>query len=279
MELMLNELSISPKSSNRYDANDRMVQFVQTVKQAREKGFRKIRSHYQTNDIELSDGYSLYDWLNNREVSDVYRNFIYGTIILPFIKDEDVEIEDQFIEADFFFEDIAQGYHKTECLGLAAAYLYETLCISFASMPVWCRVKLPLLIERNQDLNRTHVFNVFAKESFDNVDLALYVENLGELELIETEISPNDKPIHLADHHGKLELKTLCDRLKQSVYIEEMRSANWGGKGFVRKVYPNGVIEIVLIKTTRKYALWIRSTGRNYRETLAIAEKLEERYS
>ena len=38
MELMLNELSISPPSSDKYQANDKMIQFAQTVNQARQKG-------------------------------------------------------------------------------------------------------------------------------------------------------------------------------------------------------------------------------------------------
>ena len=58
-----------------------------------------------------------------------------------------------------------------------------------------------------------------------------------------------------------------------------MRSTNWGGKNFIRKKHKNGVIEIVLIDSEKEYALWVQTTGRNYRETEVIAKKIEERYS
>ncbi|MCG8319767.1 MAG: hypothetical protein MI921_09725 [Cytophagales bacterium] len=280
MELMLNELSISPPSSDKYQANDKMIQFAQTVNQARQKGFKNIRSHHHTSDIVLTDGYSLYNWLNNKEVPEDYRNFLYGTIVLPFIKDEDEEIADQYIEANFSFEDITHGYPKTECLGLAAAHLYETLSISFASAPVWCRIQLPLIIEKDQVLNTEQVFNLFSIQSFKDAGLAAFVENLGNIELQETTIKPEDKKITLfGDHHGKKELQALCDKLKNDPFVKEMRSTGFGGTQFIRKIYSNGAIEIALTKTDSRYALWVQTTGRNYRETAAIAERLKERYS
>lgn len=90
---------------------------------------------------------------------------------------------------------------------------------------------------------------------------------------------PDEKDIHLADHHGKNELKALCDRLKQNEYVKAMRSTGWGGNTFIRKIHKNGVVEITLFKSTRKYALQVQTTGRNYRETEAIANRLRERYS
>ena len=96
---------------------------------------------------------------------------------------------------------------------------------------------------------------------------------------METPLKPDEKDIHLADHHGKDVLKVLCDRLKYNEYITAMRSTDWGGNSFIRKIHPNGVVEITLIKSERKYALWIQTTGRNYRETEAIANKLREIYS
>ncbi len=276
---MLNELSVSPLSVNRYHANDKMAQFAKTVSEARRIGFRRIRSDLHSNNIGLADEYSLYDWLNNKNISKAYRDFLYGMIVQPFIKDEDEDIAGQYIEANFYFEDIDHDHSKTECLGLAAAYLYETLSISFASAPVWCKTKLFLLIEEDHISSTEQVFNVYSRESFEDADLAAFVESLGELELIETDIDPSDKSTHLADHHGKAELKALCERIKNSPYVIEMRSTDWGGNCFIRKVYRDGVIVIVLIKTERRYALWIRTTGRNYRETAAIAEILKERYS
>ena len=48
---------------------------------------------------------------------------------------------------------------------------------------------------------------------------------------------------------------------------------------FATKCYAPGIIEIVLVNSERQYALHVQTTGRNYRETKAIAEIITERYS
>ncbi|MGQ3087852.1 hypothetical protein, partial [Flavobacterium sp.] len=87
-----------------------------------------------------------------------------------------------------------------------------------------------------------------------------------------------EKKIHLADHHGKKELQDFCDRIKNSPYVVEMRSTDWGGKNFIRKIHSNGIIEIVLHKTDRQYALQVQTTGSNEQQTTLIAEMLKQRY-
>ncbi|MDR1342610.1 MAG: hypothetical protein LBK18_05045 [Prevotellaceae bacterium] len=69
-----------------------------------------------------------------------------------------------------------------------------------------------------------------------------------------------------------------CERLKHNPYVEEMRSTDWGGNRFIRKIHGNN-IEIVLHKTQRKYALLVKTTGRNLRETQGIAKILEEKFN
>lgn len=96
--------------------------------------------------------------------------------------------------------------------------------------------------------------------------------------LTKTPIAPAKKKVHLSDHHGKKELNELCDRIKNSPYVEEMQSTNWGGKKFIRNVDANGFIEIVLHKTDRQYALNVKTTGKDKLETEAIAEILRAKY-
>jgi len=96
--------------------------------------------------------------------------------------------------------------------------------------------------------------------------------------LLQTTLEPKSKEVNLSDHHGKKELKELCDRLKNSPFVVSMRSTNWGGKEFIRKVMDNGFIEIVLHKTDRQYALYVETTGRDYLETAAISEILRDKY-
>ncbi len=279
MEMLFNELSTNPLSSDKYTANDKINLFAQTFGAARKKGFRNIRSHVSAHEIDLSEDYTLYDWFNNKDVSKDYKDFLFGVIVQPFIKDEDEQVEGKYIEADYHFEDIASGINKTKCLGLAAAHLYDTVSISLSSSPVWDKIQLPISIEKEDEMLIAHVFNTSKQSSFDTQEIANFVENLGAVSLIETTINPESKKIHLAgDHHGKAELQELCNQLKNNPYVEEMRSTYFGGKNFIRKTYPDGVIEIVLVKTARQYALWVQTTGRNLRETNKIAEILKDKY-
>lgn len=148
MEMLFNELSTNPLSSDKYAANDKMKLFAQTFGAAKTKGFKNIRSHVSSNEIDLSENYTLFDWFNNKDVSRDYKDFLYGVVIQPFIKDEDEEIGGKYIEADYHFEDEESGINKTQCLGLAAAHLYETLSISLSSSPIWDNIQLPISIEK-----------------------------------------------------------------------------------------------------------------------------------
>ncbi|WP_026755763.1 hypothetical protein [Sediminibacter sp. Hel_I_10] len=280
MEMLFNELSVEPLSGDIYEANKKMELFARTVGEARKRNFRNIRSYHDTNNIKLADDYSLYDWLHKKEVPELYRNFIYGMIIRPFINEEDEEVEEHYITSNYYFESIDPSVPKTETVGLAAAYLYETLSISLSSMFLWDEVTLPIIIESDEDGGLVqNVFNVSRRESFEQPVISEFVEKLGVVEIIETDIEPGEKKIHFSDHHGKDELRAFADKLKLSPYVVEMRGTNWGGKKFIRKIYKDGTLEIVLTNSSRSYALWVQTTGRNMRETNAIAEILTTKYS
>ncbi|MEI8204939.1 MAG: hypothetical protein WCH34_18100, partial [Bacteroidota bacterium] len=240
MELLFNELSIHPLSVDKYAANTKMIYFSEAVASARKNGFRNIRSHYDSHQIELATDYSLYNWLNSKDVYEIHRNNLYGMIILPFISEDDEAIETRFVEANYFFEDVANGISKTECLGLASAFLYETLSVSLQSNNAWNRNRLELLIESIDITQIEVVFNVFSKGCFGIKVISDFIEQLGTVVLMKTPIAPDSKNIHLADHHGQKELKVLWAKLKNSPYVIEGRSTNWGGKRFIRKVERNG---------------------------------------
>lgn len=277
MEIMFNELSACSYSSNKYEAFERMTQFVKAFIKSRDFGFKRIRSSLSVSEIHLTDDYTVVSWLNDRSISRDLKSFMYGSIIIPFINDADVKIEDQFIEADFFYK--RNEDEKESCLGLAAAYLYELPSISLNSAEEWQRNLLSILIEKDCTSEEHQIPNVFSESCFSNESISVFIENLGEVELIESPLKPDEKDIQLSDHHGKKELRAFCDKLKHNQYITSMRSTNWGGNTFIRKIHKNGVIEITLQNTDRKYALNIQTTGRNYRETEAIAQKIRERYS
>lgn len=277
MELFFNELSNVPNSLDRYDANEKMIQFAKTFVKSRDYGFKRIRSHVSVSEIQLTNDYTVLSWLNDSYVSRELKAFMYGSIITPFINDADEEVEDAYIEAGYYYKN---EENESECLGLTAAYLYESLTISLNSSEEWLVNKLPLTVEKEETLKEFSIPNVFSENCFIDKAILGFVENLAELELQESPLKADDKDIHLADHHGKDVLKLLCNKLKHNEFIISMRSTNWGGNTFIRKIHKNGgVIEITLCSSERRYALWVQTTGRNYRETQAIAKILNDKYS
>jgi hypothetical protein len=278
MELMYNELSIDALAPDKYAANAKMKLFSETVAEARQRGFRNIRSHHDSHQIQLANGYSLYDWFHNKDVSEILRNNMYGMLILPFIRDEDEEVAAQYVEADYYFEDAANGIAKTRCTGLAAAHLYETLSVSLQSGPAWTKNLLEITVEAKGAIAKEQVDNIFSRECFALAAIGGIVENLGELNLLETAIAIKEKKIHLTSHHGQQELKALWNKLKNSTYVTGALSIEWGGKRFIRKTFANGEIEIVDTGSDQGYALLVQTTGRNMRETNAIAEILKDKY-
>jgi len=275
---MFNELSVNSLSPDKYAGNDKMKLFSEAIAEARKKGFRNVRSPHDSHQIQLAANYTLHDWLINKEVSEILRNNLYGMLILPFIRDEDEETVAHYVNADFYFEDTANGFTKVSCQGLAAAHLRETLSVSLQSNAAWKKNCLEITMEENEGSFMKQVANVFSKECFAIEFIKTKVENLGDLDLKETKLAIKDKKIHLTSHHGKKELGALWNRIKNSPYVIEGLSIEWGGKRFIRRTYANGAIEIVDNSTTEGFALLVQTTGTNLRETNAIADILKERY-
>ena len=149
-------------------------------------------------------------------------------------------------------------------------------------MPVWDNTKLVISIEQSGQTTSKNVLNISSEKSFENAEIAYFVENMGEIKLVETPILPNDKSISLGSHHGTKPLEVLCNRLKENPYVVSMQSTdNSRGSShkFIKNVFPDGKIEIVLFKTDSKYAVIVQTTGKNLRETKKIATILDKKYS
>lgn len=278
MELMFNELSLEPLSNNKYDGIEKAKHFASTFAVARTKGFERIRSVYHYSEIKLSADYSLQDFLFEKAIElKNYKDILFGNINQPFINEDDGEVADNYIMSNFHFNNNGT---KQACLGLTAAFLYDTLSISLNSSTLWKNNTLPIINVVDKVSKTEQVNNVFSKDCFVVQSISDFVENLGDLDLQETDISPNNKSITLfGDHHGKEYLQALADKLINSPFVIEIRSIKFGGNSFIRKIHTNGVLEVVVMKRDERFALWVQTTGRNFRETKAIAEKLREQYS
>jgi len=280
MKLAFNELSSTNSSADKYEANEKMCLFAKTVAEVRKKGFIKIRSHYPENEINLSEGYTLFNWLNDKNFSHELRGLLYGFFEQPFIREDDDEILEQFIHSKFCFEDMENDITKRECLGLTSALLGETLAVSFQSSPAWQKNILPVIVEKGnaQETEIRRAFNVYSGECFEKRVIEDFVVNISPLDLATTNLLPRDKKIHLASHHGQLELYELWNKIKNSPYVIGGISTDWGGNSFCQNPAPDGKLKVVDLNSDRRYALLIQTTGRNLKETTEICKKLSRKY-
>lgn len=279
MNLFFNELSINPIAVDKHAAIRRMAIFSKAVSEARKKGFRNIKCDYFTNEILLAPDYTFYQWLNDSDVNREQREFLYGVIIPPYINDDDANIFEEYIETQFIYTNEENQFPLTNCIGFASAYLYDLPAISLKSLPIWDNIQQIITIRKGDDINLKIVYNISSVESFNEANLLTFIEQISELNLVETPINPNDKKVTLfGDHHGKKELKKLCDKLINNPYVIEIRSTVFGGNKFIKKITKDGILEIVLLNTDSRYAIWVQTTGKNLRETRVISDIIKNDY-
>src|ERR1700722_8620442 len=123
---MFNELSVPQSCKTKFAAHEYMIMFSEAMKAASEKGFQKIRLDTDTDKMILYTGYSLKDWLNDKTIPERYKTALFGTFIKPFIAETE-EAFNKYDKAKYYFEDKKNKIKRTECLGLAAAYIHDSL--------------------------------------------------------------------------------------------------------------------------------------------------------
>lgn len=95
------------------------------------------------------------------------------------------------------------------------------------------------------------------------------------------ETDPERKTINLRDDHGKDILQAFAEKIRHSPYVKKIINSlpfNPKRTNPIRRTYPDGIIEFVLIRTDRGLGLCIQTTGRNLAETNSIALHLAKEY-
>jgi hypothetical protein len=280
MDLIFNEISAKYLTNSEHDTKKRMQDLLEVCKKAKENGFSHLRVARKLETDFLKNTYTIADWLNARSVSPTQKSSFLSYRRFPYIEESDESAETTFIEKSYSLHEADElRFNGKEIEGLAVAYIYDTIAVSFPVNEVWQKVYIKL-IERDNEIEReVKVRHVSLLEHFETHKN--FIEAQKELVLQETEISPDNKIIHLRDDHGKDILNDFSKRLINSCYVVKVINSlpyNPKESNFIRKTYPDGKIEIVLIWTTQGYGLIIQTTGRNDRETEKIAQILEENY-
>ncbi|MCI0470744.1 MAG: hypothetical protein L0Y73_03700 [Candidatus Aminicenantes bacterium] len=135
--LVFNELSIP--FEDRFKADVGIKLFIETCVAASRIGLPHVRLHKSIgnnlSNLELAPGYFLYNWLNTAKddvLKDRFRDIITSS---PLITDNEPIKKEERERADFQIS-ITGGRPRT-AEGLGAAYLLDTVAVSFLSHPLW----------------------------------------------------------------------------------------------------------------------------------------------
>jgi hypothetical protein len=274
MELAFNELTCQPYAKDFTGCYSRVEQFVKTYKASEPHGFRRVRFQPAFDRIFLKDSYTLGDFVKDPHVRTLAA-ILFNIYRHPFI-DDGSEEEGRYIQNDF---SILKDGNKLRAHGMAAAYLYGTIGIGFCPETFWEALQFSLQIEGDEE-KCVRVLSVSKPEHFEEETFLEWKAQNVETQLMTCDIP--DKRISLRNDHGKDALQKFAERLIHSPYVVGIINSlpyNPHESKFIRNVTSDGIVEIVLTNTDDGLGLVVKTTGRNLRETEAIAKILDERYS
>lgn len=147
MELILNDISIDSNKNDINSARERMNSLILVCQNAISHGVeRSLRTKENFFHQEISPDYRVVQWLNDSKVDKEYQRY-FKTLAqkAPYIDDElEYELFEKTLSVDFKFRDSC-------AMGLGAAYLLNSLSISFKDGEKWDMSLIPLLMEYIDD--------------------------------------------------------------------------------------------------------------------------------
>lgn len=186
MDLIFNELSATPFPLDSTVGNERVKQLLEIAKTARPFGFNKIRFYDEKHTIQIAKDYFLSDWINNPSVNKIQKTALIGLYRHPYIDDSDKNEVNEYLSHSYYYKDSSNT--NIVCKGLAAAYIYNTLSISFPNNEEWEKSIINIYSEPESIMNeiQLEVYNIFHETNF-NLELIKDWLNQNLYRIIETE--------------------------------------------------------------------------------------------
>ena len=274
--LIFNELSEEPIPVNKHEGYQRLELLLKVYKIATNHGFKGIRFDKTFDKIYLSERFTLEDYCNDTN-NRTYKSILLAIRRYPFIDDSDTDVVNEFIENEYY---LAKNDLRIKCTGLAAAYLYSTCGIGFLSESFWNDISFSIIIKNSTERQDT-ILCLSNEQHLNCEKFREFIDNCGDVCLCETPLPIEKKEINLRNDHGYDILEKFAKRLIRNEYIVKVINSlpfNPSETNFIKKVYHDGKIEVVLTDTDRGLGMIIQTTGRNLRETTEISKIIYEKF-
>lgn len=277
-EVFFNNLTCCKLQSDAYNVKSIVGEYACVVAQAVHLGYKKVRYEKGLDEIALSDTDSLKSYCS-KHFRDPKVQFILTTARHPYIAEEEEEKQERFIMGEYYLLSADKTYDD---FCFSAAFLYDSYLIGFNIADEWKRLLYSFHATINGESTQQDLFCVVQKEQFLDERLVLWLDNHDVID--ETSIPKCEllsKPINLRDDHGRDILKALANKIVKSPYVKGVVNSlpfNPKAKQYIHRVGEDGLVEIVLVKTDQGLGMVVKTTGRNYKETLWIAKELVRKY-
>lgn len=281
MNIIFNELSFLPLTSDEFVITEKFLVLLKTLDFAKANyGFNHMVFPTNIGSIKVTTDKTFYDWVYSL-TNQSSKNKILSCIKKPFGEDILAETNNELNK--YYYQNSEQSIPETYCNGLAVSYIKNELSSSISLNSIWDETTISFQEFINDALETKMVFvpNISQEIHFDVASIKQFVEYSGNIQLIETNIKPMDKPIALRDDHGKDKLLSFSKKVVQSKYVlSVINSLPFNPKciNLIKEIYSDGKIEIVLYWEDKGIGIIIQTTGRNYRETEAIGELLKKEF-
>ena len=280
MELIFNEMSFKPYIGNEVLFKNKFIEMLNAYGQLKEiYGITNLLFPRATFSYNVSAESTFSQWvfsLKNRSEKDT----ILSLIRTPFSEDI-LESEEQYQTNKYYYENAEVPVEQEYCTGLGICHAKEKIAISLHSHNCWAPhiISFKEIVDDDFNTRDVEVSNVCESGKELNEDLSKTLLYYGRLALVETDAAPESKKIKLSgDHHGNDKLETFAKKLLCSKYVlEVVNNIDFSPKSvnLIKAIHSDGTIDIVLYWEDAGYGMKIQTTGRNYRETEAIAKILK----
>lgn len=281
-----NELSVRPLCTSEASVDQRIRNFLKMLKEVRNHThITKVRLEGEMTTVMLTETMSLMDYLNSHTTNPTIRAML-GIFIHPQVDmDDDISLQ-RYLDTrtDLKYDD---GSIR-QADGFNAAYCQNTFCVGMESCAMWQKDFFDLLVSSNGKSNNINWLcvsspNAFSEEPvFVNRKIAID-EWLQErnIELVESSLSPDQKPMDVEGDHGQHLLKEHAKMLNRHPYVEGVLTSlsfKPRSREYILSIKDDGIVDVVLWWEDAGYSMRVKTTGRNIVETKEIAAILRDRF-
>lgn len=272
-----NELSINPLCSSETQAGLRVHDFLVMFKEVREHTrITKVRHEGDMTTIALTPSMSLQDYLN-AHTNDPAVRALLGIFTHPQV---DMVDEISFLNyCDTETEVKLDDNNTIPADGFNAAYCQNTFCVGFESCDTWKNDFFHLNVTSNGKNNEV-VWACISSPMFGKAEFDKWLQE-RDVELVESNIQPEQKPIDVEGDHGQQELKEHAKMLNRHPYVEGALTSlpfKPYSRDYILKIYDDGLLDIVLWWEDAGYSMRVKTTGRNLAETKEIAKIIRDKF-